>query len=789
MKKFLLFSIFTFSVLSVANENGGEEIGYKMKPIKVFGVNNSKYRIPSLISLKNGRIIAAADKRFNQIVDWNNIDTVIRISDDLGSSFKEEKTVIDLADSPNNTLEKSAFLIDPAMIDNDGEILMLVDMFPKSRGFFSVANAPAGSGYITHNDKTYQKLEKFNDEEYTYFIAEDGNVFKSSKTASEISLEETDLKVVVEAEAPYKALGDLYEKSSNTRIGNIYRGKTDANENHINQYDGEYIVQRTAYLWLTRSNDNGETWKQPVDISHMFKKDYMSFLGTGPGSGIKLRNGDKAGRLIFPVYYTTDRRPNNQGERVDGRSQQSAVIYSDDNGETWKLGESVMENRRVSSTKVLNDQEPKLGGYQLTESHAVELNNGTLKLFMRGFHNSREAEGGGIHIATSRDGGETWEERTEEFPFEAPYSQVAAIHYGNVGEDEFVILSAPSQRKARQDGKIYLGKVNGDNIEWIANRVYNPGPSAYSSIAKLQDGDIGILYEGSSGIDYTRLSLDWIAPDYKFKEFLPYPKDYTEVKFAEMILDLTRKNSALKSFSDLRKNEFGIRYQSGKLTDKYFHNVEINSPIDKYVGIYGSFGMIEKENINFNTSVYGKYKNEYVDLYSVLGLDYTHSKETSFVARGNKIKLQIPHYIELMSYTNLKSKEYNYKGFGVNGEANLEFKYMPLNKSKATNQHDVTLDLTAKNLVKLDFRYGVNLSYANERLKVSLLSMLYNDVVYGKFNDRKVVSNHNGYEIKSKLDVNILNNLSTTSFVSYSNNFKNNNFGHLKGSLSLHYNW
>lgn len=58
-----------------------------------------------------------------------------------------------------------------------------------------------------------------------------------------------------------------------------------------------------------------------------FKEDWMVFLGTGPGAGIQLQDGN----LVFPVYSANTNV---------GASQSSAVIISEDHGETWKLGDS-----------------------------------------------------------------------------------------------------------------------------------------------------------------------------------------------------------------------------------------------------------------------------------------------------------------------------------------------------------------------------------------------------------------------------------------------------------------
>ena len=78
------------------------------------------------------------------------------------------------------------------------------------------------------------------------------------------------------------------------------------------------------------------------DITYGIRKDWMHFLGTGPGTGIALHSGPHKGRLVIPVYTT------NNVSYLSG-SQSSRVIYSDDHGETWQAGEAVNDNRPVGN--------------------------------------------------------------------------------------------------------------------------------------------------------------------------------------------------------------------------------------------------------------------------------------------------------------------------------------------------------------------------------------------------------------------------------------------------------
>ena len=148
-------------------------------------------------------------------------------------------------------------------------------------------------------------------------------------------------------------IGNLYKEGEYK--GNIYMLKNGPDK-------GELTVLNTTYLWMVYSDDDGATWSDPVDITPQVKKDWMLFLGTGPGVGIQLDNGN----LVVPVYHSNSNV---------GASQSSAVIISEDGGETWTIGESPQKLRGY-------DPSTMTSGGMLTESQAVQLNNGNVLLFM-----------------------------------------------------------------------------------------------------------------------------------------------------------------------------------------------------------------------------------------------------------------------------------------------------------------------------------------------------------------------------------------------------------------------
>ena len=68
------------------------------------------------------------------------------------------------------------------------------------------------------------------------------------------------------------------------------------------------IISRTSKdtrrVYLSRSEDDGQTWTPPKEITAAIKPADWNWYATGPGNGIQLRHGPHRGRLIIPCYHT-----------------------------------------------------------------------------------------------------------------------------------------------------------------------------------------------------------------------------------------------------------------------------------------------------------------------------------------------------------------------------------------------------------------------------------------------------------------------------------------------------
>ncbi|WP_066869856.1 sialidase family protein [Clostridium mediterraneense] len=438
-------------------------------------LNSKNFRIPSLLTTKSGTTIAAADIRNNHAGDSPaNIDAGIRISKDGGKTWGQAKRVIDY---PGN-----ASVIDSSMLEDEqtGKVFLFITAFPENYGF-------------PQCDKTATGFEMFENEQCMvlydgagtagqkgqgnkYYIKPDGIVYNSNGEKTSYTVD---------------ANNNLYENG--TKVSNTFLA------------EAPLKALGTAYLTIIESSDEGETWSDPKIISGMVKKDWMRFIGAGPGVGIQIKNGEKAGRLVYPLYYT-----NSKG------FQSSAVMYSDDHGETWNLGESPNDSRDGHS-----ENSDTIGsGNQLTEAQVVQMPDGQLKIFMRN-------TGSYVRIATSFDGGETWDSDVyEDKNLREPYCQLSVINYdGLIDGKKAIIFSNPNAASSRTNGTVRIGLLNENGthsngrtkyeIDWKYNQTVVPGSFAYSSISQLSNGNIGLFYEGATNlsVDFVQMNIDYLKTD------------------------------------------------------------------------------------------------------------------------------------------------------------------------------------------------------------------------------------------------------------------------------------
>ncbi len=570
------------------------------------GYDDSGYRIPSLLKTSKGTLLAAIDKRQTGAQDYGNIDISLRRREANQDTFGDPIIVTDLISNQNNP-SSSAFLIDSSMLEDKetGRVYLLVDMFPESSGLMDSSQLTTGTGYTKINGVDYLQLFDTDGNQYTVrpenglgYVYDDQN-------------NKTEYTVILENDAPYHERGSLYLNGDYK--GNIYMLKDSPDK-------GELHVLNTQYLWLTYSDDDGKTWANPVDITPQVKQDWMMFLGTGPGVGLQLKDG----KLAFPVYSASSNV---------GGSQSSAMIISADGGKTWTLGKSPQENMG-------NDRETmNNSGQMFTESQAVQLNNGQVKLFMRNTYANK------VYVATSSDGGFTWD-RVDRTDINEVYCQLSVVNYTHDGK-EYVVMTNPDH-SPRTQGMVHIGEVDqttGD-ITWTNSQILNTGKFQYSCLSVLENNEdvlFGLLYEddtdGTFKLRYTEFNDDFIRAGTKTEQMKnpEFVSQSTSVNDGKLNISLTFNQDLLVAGNPQLKLDVGNQiifadYLSGSGSDTIVFEINLPASINgimKAIEIIETDGVIE--NIKngkveaLNTTIY-----DFTKIVSGITLDsYTSQHSTS----------------------------------------------------------------------------------------------------------------------------------------------------------------
>ncbi|MDO5721750.1 MAG: sialidase family protein [Actinomycetaceae bacterium] len=245
----------------------------------------------------------------------------------------------------------------------------------------------------------------------------------------------------------------------------------------------------TSYILHLYSDDDGATWSQPTMLNHQLKAQWMTFLGVCPGRGIALQRGKYRGRLIVPYYCTSD----------TGKHYSAGVFYSDDGGQTWRRGKSVNPDPQG----LANDE------HSVSETTAVELEDGRVRVFMRNQHPL-----GLVASAVSEDGGQTWGSVTHLLGVPEVFSLPSAVNWEANGKEVIAFGNASRMLPYRGCGTIRLSADGGQT--WPVSRCFNPYHFVYLCLEVLPNADLGLLWEReTTGVYFSRLPRTWFHFDRK----------------------------------------------------------------------------------------------------------------------------------------------------------------------------------------------------------------------------------------------------------------------------------
>lgn len=233
----------------------------------------------------------------------------------------------------------------------------------------------------------------------------------------------------------------------------------------------------TGQFVLAYSNDDGLTWSEPFSITEQIKNPIWHLYFNGPGAGMVMQDGT----LVFPSqYWDETTSPSRVGMPY------SSIIYSKDHGKTWHSGVGAKRNT--------------------TEAQVVETTPGTLMLNMRdnrGYYRS---------VATTTDLGQTWtEHHTSWDALPDPVCQAALIKepvtVGGV-KQEVVFFSNVNSIGRRVNMTVKASLDLGESWQPQHELLVDERPCyGYSSMSKIDDDTIGLLYEGERALYFVRIPV------------------------------------------------------------------------------------------------------------------------------------------------------------------------------------------------------------------------------------------------------------------------------------------
>jgi sialidase-1 len=225
-------------------------------------------------------------------------------------------------------------------------------------------------------------------------------------------------------------------------------------DSHIGVNDDDPDILQADYSY---SDDDGRTWRHRR-ITSAIKDTAWGGLFASSGQGIQIRHGRYAGRLV--QQYTVRYRGANW----------AASAWSDDDGRSWRMGHLV--------------------GPGADENKSVELADGRLMLNVRARPYRK--------VAWSTDGGATWSPLRDDSALVDPGNNGSILRYDDDAPNDdprshWLLFSNTASATDRRNLTVRLSYDDGQS--WPVRWTVDPGPSGYSTLARLPGDRLGVLYE------------------------------------------------------------------------------------------------------------------------------------------------------------------------------------------------------------------------------------------------------------------------------------------------------
>lgn len=418
------------------------------------------YRIPSMVTLDDGTIVAAADARWDGGMDGGGNDVITARSTDNGDTWSY--TWAGYYGDNGNKFNKASTSYCDSNIATDGKTLYMLSTFFASGVAINGTSANAQPSKDTGLDSQGRLLLARNGGDYDYYVGAVGadgyaSIYRTSDSA------------VV---SHYKVNGEFELFKDGAYVGCVWYSNC------------EFQAKKCQYLFFRTSTDGGKTWSAPSLVNA--RKSGEKFLGAGPGRAVVTDDGT----ICMPVYVYGD----NAWGSGDA-SQATSFIYSKDHGKTWS------RTANFTSTSSFG------GSGWSSEAQLVDLGNGVVRCFYR---NGKKK----IMYCDATWTGSLyrWGDVVDTGIDIWGNCQLSAIMYPYLIDGKRAILvSSPSSTEGRKTGAIFTLLLNDDNTvstEYAKKTITAEGAMfAYSCLTVLKDGRVADLYE-TDACDFTYKVFD-----------------------------------------------------------------------------------------------------------------------------------------------------------------------------------------------------------------------------------------------------------------------------------------
>lgn len=413
------------------------------------------YRIPSMVTLDDGTVVAAADARWDGGMDGGGNDVITARSTDNGDTWSY--TWAGYYGDNGNVFSKASTSYCDSNIATDGKTLYMLSTFFASGVAINGTSANAQPSKDTGLDSQGRLLLARNGGDYDYYVGAVG-------ADGYASIYRTSDSTVVSG---YKVNGEFELFKHDAYVGCVWYSNC------------EFQAKKCQYLFFRTSTDGGKTWSAPSLVNA--RKSGEKFLGAGPGRAVVTDDGT----ICMPVYVYGD----NAWGSGDA-SQATSFIYSKDHGKTWSRAAN------FTSTSSFG------GSGWSSEAQLVDLGNGVVRCFYRnGKKKIMYCD------ATWNGSGYQWGDVVDTGIDIWGNCQLSAIMYPYLIDGKRAILvSSPSSTQGRKTGAIFTLLLNDDNTvstEYAKKTITAEGATfAYSCLTVLKDGRVADLYE-TDACDFT----------------------------------------------------------------------------------------------------------------------------------------------------------------------------------------------------------------------------------------------------------------------------------------------